>query len=41
MIVTIYLDPDNPEGSTREMLQEYEYGNRPIFGGCVQRATAQ
>ncbi|EPE34241.1 hypothetical protein GLAREA_07254 [Glarea lozoyensis ATCC 20868] len=31
VITTVYLDPDNPEGSNPNTLWDVEYGNTPIF----------
>ena len=31
MITTVYLDPDNPEGSNMHTLDQVEFGNTPIF----------
>ena len=31
MVVTVYRDPENPEGSTPEALHDLEYGPMPIF----------
>lgn len=31
MVVTIYLDPENPEGSTPDSILDLEGGPTPIF----------
>ncbi|KAG9236535.1 hypothetical protein BJ875DRAFT_222616 [Amylocarpus encephaloides] len=31
VVTTVYLDPDNPEGSTPERLRSFEWGSRPVF----------